>query len=163
MKKQSGFSLLEVVVVVAVLAILAALAIPSYLYKIVREQIEAAIPLAEIAKKPVAAAWLVDQKFPADNLAAGLPTADKIVSNLVSSVAIKDGAINITFGNNAHSALRGKILTLRPAVVEDAAIVPVAWVCASAPVPAKMTVKGMDMTTIPTANLPLSCRTIAKN
>ncbi|MBC3919683.1 pilin [Undibacterium sp. CY18W] len=158
MKKQRGFTLLEMMLVIVVIATLAALAIPSYLYKIVREQIEAAIPLADIAKKPVAATWLAEQKFPADNAAAGLPMADKIVSNLVSSVAVKDGAIHITFGNNAHSAIRGKILSLRPAVVEDAPVVPVAWVCAAASVPDKMTVKGVDRTTIPAVNLPLNCR-----
>lgn len=159
MKKQCGFTLLEMVLVIVVISILAAMAIPSYLYKIVREQIEAAIPLADIAKKPIAAAWLAEQKFPTDNAAAGLPMDDKIVNNLVRSVAVKDGAIHITFGNNAHSALKGKILSLRPAVVEDAPVVPVAWVCASAPVPDKMTVKGVDRTTIPEANLPLNCRT----
>lgn len=158
MKKHSGFTVLEMMIVVGIIAILAAMAVPSYMFKVVREQLETAIPLSALAKKPVEASWLKDQKFPVDNTAAGLPAADKIVSNLVSSVAIQEGAINITFGNNAHGVLKGKVLTLRPAVVEDAPIVPVAWVCAAGPVPEKMTVKGTDNTTVPPANLPSYCR-----
>ena len=43
----------------------------------------------------------------------------------------------------------GKVLTLRPAVVEEAPVVPVAWVCGSAEAPDKMTVKGKNETNIP--------------
>jgi type IV pilus assembly protein PilA len=96
--------------------------------------------------------------LPDSNEAAGLPPADKIVSNLVSSVSVKGGAINVTFGNHANSALKGKVLTLRPAVVADAPIVPVAWVCGNSTPPDKMTVKGENRTSIPAAFLPLKCR-----
>ena len=74
--------------------------------------------------------------FPADNAAAALPPPEKIVSNLVSAVALENGAIHITFGNRANGAIRGKVLTLRPAVVEDAPVVPVAWVCGARRCPA---------------------------
>jgi prepilin-type N-terminal cleavage/methylation domain-containing protein len=57
MKKQSGFTLLEVLAVVAIIGILAVMAAPSYLYKVIREQIDAAMPLADVAKKPVELAW----------------------------------------------------------------------------------------------------------
>jgi len=71
---------------------------------------------------------------------------------------VQDGAIHITFGNNAHGAIKGKMLTFRPAVVEDTPVVPVAWVCAFAAAPDKMTVKGENRTDIPVAMLPFNCK-----
>ena len=87
-----------------------------------------------------------------------LPAPDKIVSNLVSSISIESGAIQITFGNRASGLLKGKILTIRPAVVEDAPIVPVAWVCGYAPTPGNMTAKGENKTNIEANYLPESLR-----
>jgi len=141
-----GFTLIEMMVVVAVIAILTMMAFPTYQDKFVRDQIAEALPLADIAKAPVAASWMLLRVFPPDNAAAALPPPEKIVSNLVSSVVLENGAI------------RGKLLTLRPAVVEDAPVVPVAWVCGTAPVPGNMTAKGVNRTNIPPNHLPLKCR-----
>ena len=153
-----GFTMLELMAVVAVVAILATLALPSFLDRIVREQINAALPLADIAKQPIATSWSLTQTFPADNAAAGLPPAEKIVANYVNAVAVENGAIHITFGNRANGAIAGRILTLRPAVVEDAPIVPVAWACGYAEAPEKMTVNGENRTNIPQPLLPIECR-----
>ena len=156
--RDRGFTLIELMVVVGILAILALLAIPTYQDKFIRDQIAEALPLADIAKPPVAASWALLQSFPADNAAAGLPVADKIVNNTISSVAIQGGAIHITFGNRANGVIRGKILTLRPAVVEEAPIVPVTWVCGYATAPEKMTIKGENKTNLPPGYLPVRCR-----
>lgn len=153
-----GFTLMEMLAVLAIIAILAMMAVPSYLDSIVRKEIETAMSLADVAKKPVADAWTLLHVMPADNAAAGLPVADKIVSNYISSLAVQEGAIQLTFGNRAHSAIRGKMLTLRPAVVEDAPVVPVAWVCGNAEPPEKMTVKGSNRTNVQETFLPLACR-----
>ena len=152
-----GFTLIEMMVVVAIIAILALVAMPSYQGKIVRDQIVEGATLASVAKTPIAAAWLLTQTLPLDNAAASLPVADKIVSNLVSNVAVENGAIHLTFGNRANGPIKGKVLTLRPAVVEDAPIVPVSWVCGHAAAPDKMTAKGLDKTDIPVAYLPFNC------
>jgi type IV pilus assembly protein PilA len=156
--RHRGFTMLELMAVVAVIGILAVLAVPSYIDRIVREQVKSALPLADIAKPPVAASWALTQTFPVDNAAAGLPVADKIVSNYVSAVAIGDGAIHMTFGNRASSSIGAKILSQRPAVVEDAPIVPIAWVCGNATAPEKMKAFGENLTNIPDSLLPAECR-----
>jgi len=155
---QRGFTLMEMMAVLAIIAILALMAVPSYMDRIVRQQIEAALPLADIAKKPVAESWVLLHTLPADNAAAGLPSEEKIVSNHISALFVQDGAIQIIFGNRASKAISGKVLTLRPAVVPDAPVVPVAWVCGNATTPEKMAVQGINRTNIPDSFLPLACR-----
>jgi len=83
---------------------------------------------------------------------------DKIVSDLVSSVAVESGSIHVTFGNRANSLIRGKVLTLRPAVVEDAPVVPVTWLCGFAAVPDKMVAKTANRTDVAKGYLPIKCR-----
>jgi type IV pilus assembly protein PilA len=156
--RSRGFTMVEMMVILGIVAILALMALPSYQDKFIRDQIAEALPLADIVKAPVAAAWAAAQSFPADNAAAALPPAEKIVNNFISSVAIQNGAIHITFGNRVNAQIKGKILTLRPAVVEDAPIVPVTWVCGNAPAPDPMPVKGENTTNIPAGYLPFRCR-----
>jgi len=154
----SGFTLIELLVVLAIIAILALFALPGVPDKLIRDRITEAIKLTDIVKPPVAQAWANSGKLPVDNAAAGLPDADKIVSEYVSSVAIESGAIQVTFGNRASPAINGKVLTLRPGVVEDARIVPVSWVCGDADPPNKMTARGLNKTNVPARYLPLNCR-----
>lgn len=154
--------MVEVLVVMAILAILALMAAPSFQDQIIRDQINKALPLADIAKTPLVASWTALQTFPPNNAAAGLPVADKIVSDAISSVAVQDGAIQITFGNRANAVINGKVLSLRAAVVEDAPVVPVTWVCGYAEPPDKMTLHGANLTNIPANLLPFACRSRAK-
>ena len=153
-----GFSMLELMVVLAVIAILALLAVPNFSDKIVRDQIAEALSLADVAKAPLAGSWATARSFPADNASAGLPAADKIVNNYIRSVSVREGAIDITFGNRAHALIKDKILTLRAAVVDDAPVVPVTWVCGYAAAPGAMTIRGSNNTNIPMGYLPLKCR-----
>ena len=156
--QHSGFTLIEMLMVVAVLAILALLALPSYQGKVVRDQIVEGSALANLAKGPIAAQWSATKTLPVDNASSALPAADKIVNNFVSALAVQDGAIHITYGNRANGNLKNKILTLRPAVVTDAPVVPVTWVCGFASAPNKMTAMGDNKTTISKKDLPLNCR-----
>lgn len=154
----NGFSLMEVLIAVAIIGILAALAVPSFQSSIIRDQIVQAVPLTSIAKKPIELLWSATQSLPADNAAAGLPPPARIVNNYVSAVTVQDGAIHITFGNNVNTTIKGKILTLRPAVVDDTPVVPVAWVCGFATAPGGMMVKGENHTDIPEGLLPFNCK-----
>lgn len=156
--RRNGFTLIEMLVVLGVIAILLLMAIPSYQHKIVRDQIVEALPLADIAKKPIAQAWQTSAKLPADNAAAGLPVAEKVVSNFVRGVEVDAGAIHVRFGNRANGQIKDKVLSIRPGLVEDAPVVPIAWVCGHAPVPQNMTVKGENRTDVDARYLPYMCR-----
>ena len=157
-QRSAGFTLLELMVVVAVLAILATMALPSFHGRIVRNQIVEAMKVAHATKEPVAKAWHTTGHLPANNAAAGLPEADKFVGNYVTAVQVEEGAVHVTFGNRASDKIKGKTLSVRPAVEEGAQVVPVAWVCGSAPVPPKMTLHGTDRTDLPNEYLPLNRR-----
>ena len=51
-----------------------------------------------------------------------------MASNYAKSLTVETGDIHVVFGDRANGALRGMTLSVRPAVVDDAAIEPVAWV-----------------------------------
>jgi type IV pilus assembly protein PilA len=155
----AGFTLVELMVAVAVLAILATLALPSFQAPLVRQQVVDSAGLINVAKTAVANKWSATQKLPLDNADAGLPDADKMVGNYVSSIRVELGAVHVQFGNQANGAIKGHTLSFRPAVVESAPMVPVAWVCGAAPVPEKMTASGSDHTDIAAKFLPLNCHT----
>ncbi len=154
-----GFSLIEVVIVMAIIAILALMVMPYLAEQTARQQIKDSMELANIAKAGVANYYgKSGGKFPSDNTVAGIPAADKIIGNYVTSVAIVDGGVNMTFGNNANAVIKGKVLSIRPAYVVDTPSVPLAWVCAGMPVPSGMEVAGANATTLKVTSLPVECR-----
>jgi type IV pilus assembly protein PilA len=157
-RRARGFTLLELMVSIGVVAILALIALPTYLDKLVREQVYEALPLADVLKGPVELAWRMGAPLPADNAEAGLPPPEKIVNRVVQSVRLDHGTIEITFGNSAHRSLQGKVLTVRPAGVPDARVVPLTWLCGGAAVPQPMTAQGENGTTVPRNVLPLRCK-----
>jgi len=154
----AGFTLVELMVAVAVLAILVTLALPSFQGPLVRQQIVDSSALINVAKTAVGNQWSATHKLPQDNAEAGLPDADKLVGNYVKAVRVEAGAVHVEFGNQANGAIKGRTLSLRPAVVDGAPMVPIAWVCGPAPTPDKMTAKGTDRTDVAAKFLPLNCR-----
>ncbi len=158
MLRNRGFTWIELVMVLAVIAILGALAIPGMQDTTLKKQVREGLELADVARKGVQGVWAATGDLPRNNDAAGLPPRDKIVGNVVTAVEVDHGAIHVTYGNNASRALAGMKVTLRPAVVKDEPLVPIAWICHRVAVPAKMEIKGRDHTDIPPKWLPVECR-----
>ena len=157
-RHSAGFTWIELLLVLAVLAVLATMAFPSLRDTAIRKQVKEGLVLADLARQGVQVAWTGKGEMPADNAAAGIPPRDKIVGNLVKDVNVDGGAITLTYGNNAGKALDGKRVTLRPAIVADQPLVPIAWICHDLPVPGGMEIRGRDETDIPANMLPLECR-----
>ena len=155
----AGFTLIQLMVTIAIVAILLSIATPSMIAQMTRAQIQDGMKLAEFVKGAVGAYYLGNAAMPADNAAAGLPDKTKIVGTVVAAVEVRSGAVNILFGNKAAGTIAGKVLTLRPAYVADAPMVPVSWVCGPrGTAPNGMTLAGDDQTTLDLAQLPFSCR-----
>jgi type IV pilus assembly protein PilA len=156
--RQVAFTLLQLLAALAVACILMLIAVPTYLDKLVRDQVLEALPLARLPRPAVARAWETRGPMPADNAAARVPEPARIANRVVRSVTVEDGAVHLLFGNEAHPSLRGRTLTLRPAGVEALRIVPVVWVCGYAQAPAPKVAFGINRTDVPAGLLPARCR-----
>lgn len=158
MAGQRGFTWIEMLMVIGVIGVLALMAIPSMRDGVLKKQVGEGLALADVARRGVQAAYALTGEMPADNRAAGVPESAKIVGNVVKSVSVEQGAITVVYGNNASNAIAGKRVTLRPAVVPDEKVVPIAWLCHLAKAPEGMQVHGQDQTDVPPEWLPATCR-----
>ena len=158
MKNKNGFTLIELMIVIAIIWILTTMAMPSFQDQMIRTQVKEAFNLAEIAQNGVEEYYKEKKKFPENNARAGLPEPDKIIGNFVTKVDISNGVINITLGNRVNKNVSGKKITIRPAIVKNAPVVPITWVYGYASVPEGMTVTGENSTDILPRHLPVNCR-----
>ena len=146
MKKQQGFTLIELMIVVAIIGILAAIAIPAYQDYTIRAQVSEGLNLSGGAKAAVTEFFQDRGNMPADNTAAGLSTpATQIAGKYVTSVQVAAGIINVVYGGtagDAHTVITGKTLTMTPSTVQAGSV---AWACTSADIANK--------------HLPAACRT----
>jgi type IV pilus assembly protein PilA len=107
-----GFSLIEAMVVVAIVAIMATLAVPGYLEKSSAIRSSRRCRSRTSRRPPSRRRGLGRSRCPRTMRRPECPRG-QIVNYVVSSVTVRAGAIDITFGNKANANLKGKILTLR--------------------------------------------------
>lgn len=127
MKKQQGFTLIELMIVVAIIGILAAIAIPAYQDYTIRAQVSEGLNLSGGAKAAVTEFYQDQGAFPADNATAGLEAAGNITGKYVTSVTVGGaGVITVLYGGDANANIQGDTLTLTP--TDNAGSV--SWACA---------------------------------
>jgi type IV pilus assembly protein PilA len=115
------------------------------------------------AKTPVIDAFNNTGRPPADRAAAGMTaTPGDTQGKYVSSVAIDDGRVDVTFGNDAHQDIQSGVISFTPYMAPSGSIV---WRCAAAGIPtgtAPLTGGGVTSLhvapTIEIRYLPSSCR-----
>ena len=155
--RAQGFTFIELIIVVAIMGILATLAFPAIQDYALRKQVREGMALADVVKPFVAGARR-GRQLPMSNAEAGAPLPEKIAGVYISSVTINEGAITLVYGNSAGAGLMGKKLTLRPALMVDTPITPIAWVCHDVAPPKGMELIGQNQTDIPPKWLPVECR-----
>ncbi len=145
MKKQQGFTLIELMIVVAIIGILAAIAIPAYQDYTIRAQVSEGLNLSGGAKAAVTEYFQDRGTMPTDNALAGLADAGDIQGKYVIEVEVTSGVIAVEYGNSAHAIIDGQHLELRPNTGSAGSV---QWDCQSASGPE-----------IENKHLPAACRT----
>ena len=128
MKKQQGFTLIELMIVVAIIGILAAIAIPAYQDYTIRAQVSEGLNLTGGAKAAVTEYSMDTGRWPTDNAFAGLSAAGDISGKYTTQVAVLAGVVTVTYGNDAHALIVGSTLVMTPTTNPGS----VEWVCSSA-------------------------------
>ena len=142
MKKQQGFTLIELMIVVAIIGILAAIAIPAYQDYTIRAQVSEGLNLSGGAKAAVTEYFQDRGQLPTNNSQAGLEAATGIQGKYVAQVSVANGVISVQYGNDAHQTISTQWLLLTPDTTDAGSV---QWVCTSAGV-------------IAAKHLPAACR-----
>lgn len=136
--KQTGFTLIELMIVVAIIGILAAIALPAYQDYVARSQFSEAMILASGQKTAVTESWSNKGTPPANNTEAGVAAPTDVSGKYVESVTISangsDGLIQARMrGSGVATPIQGKTLTLTGTFVAqgNSSGIAVTWACSS--------------------------------
>lgn len=112
MNKQSGFTLIELMIVVAIIGILASLSMQAFQSYTIRAQVSEGLTMAARAKSAVAEYYAQTGDWPNDNDEAGLADKHDIVGNYVEHLSVGNNEIEIKYEEQSHDAIHGKKIYL---------------------------------------------------
>ena len=127
-KVQQGFTLIELMIVVAIIGILAAVALPAYQDYTARSQFSEAVNLGGGLKTVVADIYADTGTLVGINSGAlGVPAAADVNGKYTTGVAVANGVITATAGNDASALIAAQTITLTPTVNAGS----IEWACTS--------------------------------
>lgn len=117
MKSETGFTLMELMIVIAIIGILAAIAIPVYQDYIGRAQMAEALSLASGQKASVAEYYSANHQCPNNSTSAtagGIALPSQISGKYVESVTVQaDATKNILLGSGSVQSVCGVVAKMR--------------------------------------------------
>ena len=132
-KPESGFTLIELMIVIAIIGILASLAVTAYQTYTVRAQVAEALNMAAVAKGPIVDAYNDTGVPPATRVEAGMTaTPTDTRGNYVSQVNVVNGRVDVMMGVDAHADILGDVISFTPYVMTGGGII---WRCGADGVP----------------------------
>ncbi len=141
-KPESGFTLIELMIVIAIIGILASLAVSAYQTYTVRAQVAEGINMAAHARVSVVDAFNNSGVPPAGRTEAGMtgPATDTR-GTYVSQVNIVNGRVDVMMGNRVHVDVSGDVISFTPYKAPGGNII---WRCGAAPPPGGLAVPLTD-------------------